>query len=66
MPKDKPYSSYIKYSGIAVKMIVLILIGAFLGKWLDSKFESGVVFTAISTLFFVGISLYVSLKDFIK
>lgn len=66
MQEEKPYNSYVKYSGIAIKMIALIVIGTLLGKWFDTKFNTGVVFTAISALLFVGISLYVSLKEFIK
>lgn len=47
-------------------MIALIVIGALLGKWLDNKFETGVILTTFSTLLFVALSLYVALKDFVK
>lgn len=66
MQEEKPYKNYVKYSGIAVQMIALIVIGALLGKWLDNKFETGVILTTFSTLLFVAISLYVALKDFVK
>lgn len=47
-------------------MIAVILIGVFLGKFLDRLLNTKIVFTTISTLFFVGMSLYIALKDFIK
>lgn len=47
-------------------MIALILIGVFTGKFLDKLFNTNIIFTTASTLFSVGLSLYVALKDFIK
>jgi F0F1-type ATP synthase assembly protein I len=66
MSSEKPYKSYVKYSGIAFQMIAIIVIGALLGKFLDKTFDTGVILTAAVTLMAVALSLYVSLKDFIK
>lgn len=64
--KEKPFNQYLKYSGIAFQMIAVILMGVFIGKFLDKLFQSNIIFTTILTLFFVGLSLYIALKDFIK
>lgn len=58
--------NYIKYSSIASQMLVLIVVGVLLGQFLDKKFETDKVFTAICSLFFVVASIYIALKDFIK
>ena len=63
---DKPFKEYLKYSSLAFQMIALILIGVLLGKFLDNFFETNIIFTTILTLVFVGFSLYIALKDFIK
>jgi F0F1-type ATP synthase assembly protein I len=48
------------------QMLATILIGLGLGLFLDNKFSTGKLFTAICTLLFVVASLYLVLKDFIK
>mgnify|MGYP002628044058 FL=1 len=48
------------------QMLATILIGLGLGLFLDNKFNTGKLFTAICTLIFVVASLYLVLKDFIK
>ena len=51
-------------SGIAFQMGITIYLFVMLGKWLDSKFNSGdKLFVIIMTLLGVAISLYVVLKQ---
>lgn len=38
--KGKQYSSYAKYSGMAIQMFAIIGIGAFIGVQLDEKFSN--------------------------
>lgn len=58
--------AYLKYSGMGFQMIATILIGVLLGVFLDNKFNTQSIFTAICSLLFVVLSLYVVLKEFIK
>lgn len=69
-PQDKTrnrLSFYFKYSGMAVQMIAIILIGVFGGKKLDEylnfKFP---VFTLVLTLISVFLAIYFVIKDLIK
>jgi len=66
--KNKPFkdNTYLKYSSMGFQMLATILIGLGLGLFLDNKFSTGKLFTAICTLLFVVASLYLVLKDFIK
>jgi len=53
-----------RYMGLAFQMIVIILIGAFLGKWLDGYFETTKpYFAAGVSLFAVFLSLWFSFKE---
>lgn len=38
--ENKKVNSYLKYSGIGFQLIAVILIGVFLGKYLDKRFEN--------------------------
>ncbi len=58
--------AYLKYSGIGVQMIATILMGVMIGYFLDQKFETDKIFTAVFALVFVVIAIYNVLKDFIK
>lgn len=64
--RSKQFSGYARYSGVAVQMLVVILLGVWGGLKLDEKLNSDPVFTIILSLFSVFASLYISLKDFIK
>jgi ATP synthase protein I len=65
--KKKPLSDYGRYSGIAIQMLSIILVGTFAGimldKWLKLKFP---VFTLILILFSVIMAMYVIIKDVTK
>ncbi|CAN5363375.1 hypothetical protein BH09BAC1_BH09BAC1_10060 [soil metagenome] len=65
--KKKPLDNYIKYSTAGFQMLAAILIGYFLGSWLDKKFplnDNGTpIFTAISCLIFAGIAMYLFIRQ---
>lgn len=69
MPKrpekgKNPFRQAAVLSGIAVEMGVIIYLAAQAGIWLDSHYQTEKrLFTAISTILGVGISLWVVLKQ---
>jgi hypothetical protein len=53
-----------KYSGMAIQMGVVILIGTYAGKQLDAYFETEKPFWTVGlALFSIFAALYLSLKD---
>lgn len=66
MPKKLP-NSYVKYSGMGLKMAAIMVGGTFLGiesdKWLQLKFP---IFTLLFALLSVFLAIYYFIKDFIK
>ena len=66
LPSKDDANKYLRYSGIAFQMLATILIGLFLGMYLDNKFGTQKIFTAICSLLFVVASLYIVLKEFIN
>lgn len=64
----KGAQSYMKYSGMAIQMGVIILAGTYLGTWLDERFQTKTPwFTVGLALFSIFAALYVTLKDlFVK
>ncbi len=74
MSKKKPKKSlktslrssreFIKYTNIAIRMIVIILVGVFIGLKLDEFFELKVaIFTLVFSLGSVGLSMYVIIRE---
>ncbi|MEZ4990443.1 MAG: AtpZ/AtpI family protein [Saprospiraceae bacterium] len=60
----KTSQSYMKYSGMAIQMGVIILVGTYLGTWLDERFQTKTPwFTVGLALFSIFAALYVTLKD---
>jgi F0F1-type ATP synthase assembly protein I len=57
--------SWMKYSGMAVQMIGVLLAFVFAGKYLDQWLDTDPWLTLVMSLLGVGSALYVSLKDFI-
>jgi F0F1-type ATP synthase assembly protein I len=55
--------NYMKYSGMAIQMGVIILIGVFAGKRLDAYLETDPLFTVVLALLSIFAALYVTLKD---
>ena len=62
---QKATRSWMKYSGMAVQMIGVLLAFVFAGKYLDEWLGTDPWFTLVMSLLGVGSALYVSLKDFI-
>ena len=61
--KKKQLNSYIKYSSLATQMAVIIIVGAYSGKYLDSKsITTDSFYTIIFSLLSVFLSLYYVLK----
>lgn len=62
--KKKQLNDYARYSGIAAKMLVIILAGVFAGIKLDAYLELKTpVFTLVLTLVAVGLAMYVIIRD---
>lgn len=62
-------SGFIKYSGIGIQLVAVILIFLFAGIWLDDKLETKFLFTLSLTLigFFGGFySFYLNMKNLSK
>ncbi|MCX6221823.1 MAG: AtpZ/AtpI family protein [Bacteroidia bacterium] len=55
--------SYAKYFGLVFQMIVLVVIGAFGGKWLDGYFQNE---TQICTIILIIVAAILSLYLFFK
>lgn len=65
--KGKQPNSFLKYSGMATQMIVIILVGVFGGMKADEYFGNETPYlTAIFTVLSVFLSIYFVIKDFIK
>ena len=55
--------AYLKYSGMAFQMIVVLLIAAYAGQWLDDYFKSSQPwFTLVLLLIGVTASMYIIIK----
>jgi F0F1-type ATP synthase assembly protein I len=66
-PKKEPLKNYMKYSGIAVQMIVIIGLGAWAGIKLDEHFEFKTpVFTICLLLFSVVASMYYVIRSLMR
>jgi len=48
---------------MAIQMGVIILLGAYVGKWLDEYFQTAPYLTVALALFSIFAALYTSLKD---
>ncbi len=59
-------NSYAKYSGISFKMIVIILLGVFAGKYIDDYFNIKPIGILVLTLLSCGLSFYNLIKDLTK
>lgn len=62
--RKKQPNAFLRYTGMAVQMAVIILLGVFGGQELDKRFEmENPIFTILLSLFAVGAALYLSIKD---
>lgn len=65
-PKNK-FNNYVRYSNLAIQMMVIIVAGAFGGFKLDEYLDWGFpVFTLILSLGAVILAIYIAVKDLIK
>ena len=63
-PNQERAQAYMKYSGMAIQMGIIILIGAFIGKKLDAYFQTERPYlTSLFALIAIFAALYLSLKD---
>lgn len=60
-------SDYARYSGIAIQMIAILLIGAYAGRWLDAHFATATPYFTIGvTLLAIALALYIPLRGLLK
>ncbi len=65
--RKKQMTSIAKYSALAFQMLAIILVFVFIGVKLDAYFQTSFRwFTLIGTILGFVLSLYHSLKDFLK
>ena len=65
--KLKPVNDYVKYSGLAFQMAILLLIGYWLGSKADAWVDMGFpVFTIFFILLFLSLSFYSLIKNLPK
>ncbi len=58
------YDAYLKYSGMAFQMGIIILVGTWAGQKLDSHFQTERPYlTVLMALFSIFAALYITLKD---
>ncbi len=61
------YKAIIKYTNIAFKMIGIVLVGTFLGFWLDKKLALQFpIFTILFILLSIAGAMYSVMKEFLK
>ncbi len=65
--KKKPVNDYLKYSGMAIQMGVIISIGAYLGQELDRRLGTEKPYlTVVLSLLAIFVALYLILKDILR
>lgn len=64
--ESQPLKDYAKYSGIAIKMILIMLMGAFSGIKLDQYLNTQPILTVIFVMTFVFLALYSVIRDVTK
>ena len=63
----KKSNKFARFSGMAFQMLITILVGAFIGQYLDNKFPNeNSIYTLVFSLLFIGASLYTIIKQAIK
>jgi F0F1-type ATP synthase assembly protein I len=65
-PTKNSLTNYARYSSLAFEMIAIIIVGVLGGRFLDKTFDFQFpVFTLPLTIIFVGLAIYIAIKDFI-
>ena len=62
----KNLNNYARYSGMAVQMLVIILLGVFAGFKLDQWLHTKPIFTVILSIVSVFLSIYYVTKDLLR
>ena len=58
---------YAEYSGLAIQMIVILLLGVYAGKWLDGHFATETPwFTIVGSLLAIVLALYIPLRRLLR
>jgi len=67
LPKKQP-DNYLKYSGMGLKMALIMIAGTYSGIILDEwlQFKKIPIFTLLFSLLSVFLAIYYFVKDFIK
>lgn len=63
--KDKAPSKYLRFTSVAFQMCGTILLGNYLGKWIDTKYTTD-YWEQIITLFSVFAAMYLVISQVIK
>lgn len=59
--------NYMRYTGMAFQIVIMLAIGAFIGQKLDAHFGlSKPYLTALSVIVFLFFALYLILKDLLR
>jgi len=62
--QQKPLNNYLKYTGLAFQFLAAILLGFWLGKWLDGVSQNEKpYFTMGLMMLFLGATLYKVIRD---
>ena len=64
--KKNQLNSYIKYSSLTIQMALIIVAGAFFGKYLDQKNDSDQIYTIVFSLISIFFALYYVFKKIVK
>lgn len=64
--KKENLDKYIKYSNLAIQMLVIIVSGAYLGKWFDNKYNTNNLYTSIIGVIATILAIYIGIREFIK
>lgn len=67
LKNKKESNSFFKYTSLALQLGLTIAVFAFLGRYLDQKYETETPwFTLCGSLLGVGSGLYLALRDLVK
>lgn len=64
--KKNNLDKYIRYSNLAIQMLVIILGGVYLGKWLDEKNNANYLYTSILGAIGTLIAIYIGIRELLK
>lgn len=63
--KKPPLYEYARYMGVGIQMAAAVVLGFFLGQWIDKKVTMEFpLFTLIGSLFGVGAGLFYVIREF--